>query len=161
MIAVNAAIVGDRPTGLGRYALSLIRELDALGERLVVYTSRPEVVEAPGARIERVPYEGGRQLLDLRLTFEELSLRQAELRSAGWLRVNVQADKPVACTAGQCPKGKPAAPGAPGAGGQPVAPPNGAAPPGAVSCAPGQPCGAKPAAPGETAQVSSVPAAAS
>jgi glycosyltransferase involved in cell wall biosynthesis len=55
MIAVNAAIVGDRPTGLGRYALSLIRELDALGERLVVYTSRPEVVEAPGARIERVP----------------------------------------------------------------------------------------------------------
>src|SRR5713101_5186254 len=55
MIAVNAAIVGDRPTGLGRYALHLIRELDALGERLVVYTSRPEVVEAPGARVERVP----------------------------------------------------------------------------------------------------------
>src|SRR5712691_11569961 len=46
MIAVNAAIIGDRPTGLGR---------DALGERLVVYTSRPEVVEAPGARVERVP----------------------------------------------------------------------------------------------------------
>jgi glycosyltransferase involved in cell wall biosynthesis len=55
MIAVNAAIVGDRPTGLGRYALHLIRELDALGERLVVYTSRPELVEAPAARVERVP----------------------------------------------------------------------------------------------------------
>jgi glycosyltransferase involved in cell wall biosynthesis len=55
MIAVNATIVGDRPTGLGLYALNLIRELDALGERLVVYTSRPEVVRAPHARVERVP----------------------------------------------------------------------------------------------------------
>ena len=55
MIAVNAAIVGDRPTGLGLYALHLIRELDALGERLVVYTSRPEAIDAPGARVERVP----------------------------------------------------------------------------------------------------------
>jgi glycosyltransferase involved in cell wall biosynthesis len=55
MIAVNAAIVGDRPTGLGSYALNLIHELDALGERLVVYTSRPEAVRAPGARVERVP----------------------------------------------------------------------------------------------------------
>lgn len=54
-IAVNASIVGDRPTGLGLYALHLIRELDALGERLVVYTSRPETVHAPGARVERVP----------------------------------------------------------------------------------------------------------
>jgi glycosyltransferase involved in cell wall biosynthesis len=55
MIAVNAAIIGDRPTGLGLYALNLIRTLDALGERLVVYTSRPELIVAPGARIERVP----------------------------------------------------------------------------------------------------------
>jgi glycosyltransferase involved in cell wall biosynthesis len=55
MIAVNAAIVGDRPTGLGLYALNLVRELDSLGERLVVYTSRPEVIRAPGARVERVP----------------------------------------------------------------------------------------------------------
>jgi glycosyltransferase involved in cell wall biosynthesis len=55
VIAVNAAIVGDRPTGLGLYALHLVRELDALGERLVVYTSRPEAVRAPGARVERVP----------------------------------------------------------------------------------------------------------
>jgi len=55
MIAVNAAIVGDRPTGLGFNALSLIHALDALGERLVVYTSRPEAVRAPGARVERAP----------------------------------------------------------------------------------------------------------
>ncbi|HMH50825.1 MAG TPA: glycosyltransferase family 1 protein [Candidatus Acidoferrum sp.] len=52
---MNATIVGDRPTGLGVYALSLIHALDALGERLVVYTSRPEAVRAPGARVERAP----------------------------------------------------------------------------------------------------------
>ncbi len=55
MIAVNAAIIGDRPTGLGLYALELIRQLDALGERLVVFTSRPEAIQAPGARVVRVP----------------------------------------------------------------------------------------------------------
>lgn len=54
-VAVNAAIVGDRPTGLGLYALNLIRALDAQGERLVVYTSRPDLVRAPRASIERVP----------------------------------------------------------------------------------------------------------
>jgi glycosyltransferase involved in cell wall biosynthesis len=43
-IAVNAAIVGERPTGLGIYALSLIRALDDLGERLAVFTSRPDLV---------------------------------------------------------------------------------------------------------------------
>ena len=54
-IAVNAAIIGDRPTGLGLYALHLIRSLDQLGERLIVYTSRPDLIVAPGARLERVP----------------------------------------------------------------------------------------------------------
>jgi glycosyltransferase involved in cell wall biosynthesis len=53
-IAINASIVGDRPTGLGVYALSLIAGLDALGERLIVYTSRPDVVVAPRADIQRV-----------------------------------------------------------------------------------------------------------
>ena len=55
VIAVNAAIIGKRPTGLGLYALHLIRTLDALGERLVVYTSRPEAIGAPDVRVERVP----------------------------------------------------------------------------------------------------------
>jgi glycosyltransferase involved in cell wall biosynthesis len=50
-IAVNASIVGERPTGLGIYALSLITALDALGVRLTVYTSRPDLVRAPGARV--------------------------------------------------------------------------------------------------------------
>ena len=86
MIAVNAAIVGDRPTGLGLYALHLIRELDALGERLVVFTSRPDVVRAPGARVERVPAavrpeRGARgHLARLLWTQSGLRLRIARLR---------------------------------------------------------------------------------
>ena len=54
-VAVNAAILGDRPTGLGLYALHLVHGLTALGERLVVYTSRPELLDGSGARVERVP----------------------------------------------------------------------------------------------------------
>jgi glycosyltransferase involved in cell wall biosynthesis len=53
-IAINAAIVGQRPTGLGFYALHLISGLAALGERLVVFTSRPDLITSPGARVERV-----------------------------------------------------------------------------------------------------------
>lgn len=46
-IAVNASILGERPTGLGFYAQHLIEVLDALGERLTVYTSYPPGVRAP------------------------------------------------------------------------------------------------------------------
>ena len=46
-IAINAAIVGQRPTGLGNYALHLISGLAALGEQLVVYTSRPDLIAHP------------------------------------------------------------------------------------------------------------------
>ena len=53
-IAINAAIVGQRPTGLGFYALHLISGLAALGERLVVYTSRPDLIAGPGTVAERV-----------------------------------------------------------------------------------------------------------
>ena len=53
-IAINAAIVGQRPTGLGFYALHLISGLAALGERLLVFTSRPDLVTSPGVRVERV-----------------------------------------------------------------------------------------------------------
>jgi glycosyltransferase involved in cell wall biosynthesis len=54
-IAINSAIVGDRPTGLGLYALRVIEALDALGERLIVFTSRPDLVEAPRATVHRAP----------------------------------------------------------------------------------------------------------
>jgi len=53
-LAVNAAIVGERPTGLGVYGLHLIEALDALGERLTVVTSCPEAVTARHARLVRV-----------------------------------------------------------------------------------------------------------
>ena len=42
LVAVNASIVGPAPSGLGQYALGLIRALDPLREGLVVYTSCPE-----------------------------------------------------------------------------------------------------------------------
>ena len=54
-IAVNAAVVGERPTGLGMYALELIRALDAAGERLVVFTSCPDRVSAPRAVLRPCP----------------------------------------------------------------------------------------------------------
>ena len=54
-IAVNAAIVGERPTGLGLYALHLIEALDALGEHLIVYTSRPDLVRARHAIVRAIP----------------------------------------------------------------------------------------------------------
>ena len=53
-IAINAAIVGQRPTGLGFYALHLISGLAALGERLVVYTSRPDLISGPRTLVRRV-----------------------------------------------------------------------------------------------------------
>jgi glycosyltransferase involved in cell wall biosynthesis len=53
-IAINAAIVGQRPTGLGFYALHLIAGLAALGERLVVYTSRPDLIAGPRTLVQRV-----------------------------------------------------------------------------------------------------------
>jgi glycosyltransferase involved in cell wall biosynthesis len=54
-IAVNATIVGEQPTGLGVYALNLISALDAVGERLTVYTSCPALVDAPHARLREAP----------------------------------------------------------------------------------------------------------
>src|SRR5262245_51406349 len=54
-IAINAAIIGERPTGLGVYAMNVTRALAALGERLVVYTSRPEAIAGPAVETRRVP----------------------------------------------------------------------------------------------------------
>ena len=93
MIAVNAAIVGERPTGLGRYALSMIRELDALGERLTVYTSCPEAVQAPSARVERVsaairPERGARGHL-ARLVWTQSGLRMRVRRLRPRLLLNL------------------------------------------------------------------------
>jgi DNA repair protein SbcD/Mre11 len=47
------------------------------------------------AKIERVPYQGGKELLDLKLTLPELEARQEEFQAAGWLRVSVVNDAPM------------------------------------------------------------------
>ena len=52
-VAVNASIIGQRPTGLGLYTLKLVRALDDLREDLVVYTSAPAALE--GLRAQVVP----------------------------------------------------------------------------------------------------------
>ncbi len=52
---------------------------------------------APGtipAKIDRVPYEGGLPLADVKGTLEQLRARQSELVDAGWLRVTVPLDAP-------------------------------------------------------------------
>ena len=84
-LAVNAAIVGERPTGLGVYGLQLVRALDDLGERMTVITSCPEAVDAPHARVVRVtsrvrPERGAAGHL-ARLVWTQTALR-AHLRRA-------------------------------------------------------------------------------
>jgi glycosyltransferase involved in cell wall biosynthesis len=54
LIAINAAVVGERPTGLGVYAINAIQALAALGERLVIYTSHPGAIAAPHAQVRQV-----------------------------------------------------------------------------------------------------------
>jgi glycosyltransferase involved in cell wall biosynthesis len=79
LVAVNASVVGERPTGLGIYAINAIQALAALGERLVVYTSRPEAIAAPGAEVRRIttavrPERGARGHLS-RLLWVQAGLR--------------------------------------------------------------------------------------
>jgi exonuclease SbcD len=55
------------------------------------------VVEArPGlpARVEQVPYEGGKPLQDLRLTLQQLDEQRGQLLEAGWLRITVPLEEP-------------------------------------------------------------------
>ena len=52
-VAVNASIIGQRPTGLGLYTIKLIRALDGLRDDLVVYTSAPAALG--GLRAQVVP----------------------------------------------------------------------------------------------------------
>jgi exonuclease SbcD len=56
------------------------------------------VTAEPGrpARVERVPYEGGKTLHDIRMTLVELEREAERLREAGWLRVTVPIESPDA-----------------------------------------------------------------
>jgi glycosyltransferase involved in cell wall biosynthesis len=79
-IAINAAIVGERPTGLGIYAVNAIQALAILGERLVVYTSRPEAIAAATrSQVRRITTavrpERGRRGHLARLLWVQLGLR--------------------------------------------------------------------------------------
>ena len=51
-LGVNASIIGESPTGLGLYAINLIRALDALRDDLCVYTSSPESLGPLRARVQ-------------------------------------------------------------------------------------------------------------
>ena len=50
-VGVNASILGENPTGLGLYAINLIRSLDTLRGDLCVYTSRPDAFGGLRARL--------------------------------------------------------------------------------------------------------------
>lgn len=52
-VAVNASILGPAPSGLGQYAMGLVRALDPLREGLVVYTSCPEAFAGIRATVRR------------------------------------------------------------------------------------------------------------
>ena len=80
-IAINAAVIGERPTGLGIYAVNAIQALATLGERLVVYTSRPEAIAvAPSIEVRRITAavrpERGRRGHLARLLWVQLGLRR-------------------------------------------------------------------------------------
>src|SRR5437867_21975 len=50
-VGINASIIGESPTGLGLYAINLIRALDTLRDGLRVYTSSPRALGGLRARI--------------------------------------------------------------------------------------------------------------
>jgi len=50
-VGINASIIGENPTGLGLYAINLIRALDAIRDDLRVYTSSPAALGRLRAQI--------------------------------------------------------------------------------------------------------------
>jgi glycosyltransferase involved in cell wall biosynthesis len=85
-IAVNAALVGERPTGLAACILNIVAALDRLGERLVVFTSRPDLFRTARARVLSAPaalrLERGAKGHILRLAWIQ-SVFRARVRAAG------------------------------------------------------------------------------
>lgn len=86
VIGINASIIGESPTGLGLYAINLIRALDAYRDDLLVYTSSPQALgrlralvlpATPFARPER-----GLRGHFMRLIWVQTALR-ARARAAG------------------------------------------------------------------------------
>jgi glycosyltransferase involved in cell wall biosynthesis len=78
-LGVNASIIGQSPTGLGLYAINLIRALDALRGDLRVYTSCPEALGPLRARVRATTHlarpERGLRGHFLRLLWVQTALR--------------------------------------------------------------------------------------
>lgn len=95
MIAVSAAIVGERPTGLGVYALGVVNALARVERHLVVYTSRPEAI-APGVEIRPasagVRPERGTPGNLVRLLWVQFGLRAALTRERPALLLSLMPD---------------------------------------------------------------------
>ena len=93
MIAINAAILGPRPTGLGLYALSLIHALGRLGrDRVLVYTSCPDLLDHRIVDVARIgmalgPERGARGHV-ARLVWTQLALRGRVRRAAAEVLLN-------------------------------------------------------------------------
>jgi glycosyltransferase involved in cell wall biosynthesis len=96
LTAVNAAIIGERPTGLGTYAINVINALAATGERLLVYTSRSNGIAAPGAQVQVLPRalrpERGTAGHLLRLLWIQTALRAGLRRARPDLLLNLMAE---------------------------------------------------------------------
>lgn len=54
-IAINAALLGKRHTGVGSYIIGLIQSLSNLGHEVVVYGSSPLLPSGPGITLQRTP----------------------------------------------------------------------------------------------------------
>jgi glycosyltransferase involved in cell wall biosynthesis len=85
-IGVNASIIGESPTGLGLYAINLIRALDAVRDDLNVYTSSPAALGRLRGRLlrttPRARPERGMSGHLVRLVWVQTALR-ARVRAAG------------------------------------------------------------------------------
>jgi glycosyltransferase involved in cell wall biosynthesis len=86
VIGINASIIGENPTGLGLYAINLIRALDAYRDDLRVYTSSPQALGRLRARVlPATPLarpERGLRGHFMRLLWVQTALR-ARARAAG------------------------------------------------------------------------------
>lgn len=96
MIAVNAGIIGERPTGLGVFALNIVEALNALGERLLVYTSLPGALRRREVEVRWLPAaarpERGARGHLVRLLWTQTDLRVRLMRERPALLLNLMPD---------------------------------------------------------------------
>jgi glycosyltransferase involved in cell wall biosynthesis len=99
-IAVNAALVGDRPTGLAAYVLNIVSALDRLGERLIVFTSRPELFKSHNVKLLAAPpslrLERGALGHVLRLAWTQTVFRSRVRTSGARVVLNCLPEGPLA-----------------------------------------------------------------